>query len=176
MEITVEETPDDRPKDSRKRRSSIFQRRSILFTDVNSVSEDLEETKIEKSSISPVKQNAEETFDLQAYNDKLKEEIAAWHDVMKERQNEYKKLMKKRAEVKKNGQEVDLTLLSEDERKFFESRPNLDLLMSNVKELMDVTMQNVILNQHCSQRYEYLQFLLEEKMNEAKKKIISMID
>lgn len=140
----------------------------------------MDETKIDDNS-SPPKENrdsqtAAETFDLQAYVDKLKEEISDWRDVIKERQNEYKKLMKKKSKLKKKGQEVDLNLLSADERKFFENRPNLDLLMSNTRELMDMTVKTVVLHQHYIQRYEYLQSLCERKMNEAKEKLISMID
>ncbi|XP_043463677.1 uncharacterized protein LOC122499406 [Leptopilina heterotoma] len=175
------ELEDEQITDVRKRRSSVFQRRSILFTGENNVSEGLDETKIDDNSSAPKEnnqdaQNVAEAFDLQAYVDKLKVEISDWRDVIKERQEEYKKLMKKKSKLKKKGQEVDLNLLSADERKFFDNRPNLDLLMNNTKELMDMTVKTVILNQHYVQRYEYLQSLCEQKMNEAKEKLISMID
>lgn len=153
-------------------------RKSVYYCDINLVFFlDLEET-VDKASVQRDEQEPapEEAFDLQKYVDKLKEEIAAWHDVSNERKDEHHKLAKKKAEIKKSGQEADLNLLTEDERKFIDDRPNLDHLMSSGKDLLDLSVKIVQLNQHYIRRYDYLQSLIERRINEAKEKIISLID
>ena len=118
----------------------------------------------------------EEPFDLRAYIDSLKREKKAWNEVLQERRNQYRDLVTKKAMVENNGQEIDLSVLTESERNFIEARPNYEHIVKSSKALVDMAVKVTILNQHCTQLKERFLENMEKKIKEATKKIISMVD
>lgn len=123
-----------------------------------------------------VDEETEESFDLRAYIDNLKREKQDWHEVLQERRTQYRNLLKKKAMVEKNGQEVDLSLFTESERNFIEARPNYENIVKSGQSLVDMAVKVTILNQHCTRLHERFYEKMDKKIKEARTKIISMVD
>ncbi|XP_033226918.1 uncharacterized protein LOC117179345 [Belonocnema kinseyi] len=178
------ERPIPRARGSLKRRSSIFQRRSVLLTAPDNETAETDETTTTNviypaptiEECQNMDEEREESFDLRAYIDSLKREKQDWHEVLQERRTRYRNLLKKKAMIEKNGQEVDLSLFTESERNFIEARPNYEDIVKSSKSLVDMAVRVTILNQHCTRLHATFYEKMDKKIKEAKAKIISMVD
>ena len=117
-----------------------------------------------------------EPFDLRGYIDSLKHEKKSWHDFYQELKVRNRKLVKKKALIEQNGQDVDLSVLSESERNFIEARPNYEHIVKSSKTLVDMAVKVAVLNQQCNNLNKRFKSKLEGRIQDATAKVISMVD
>ncbi|KAK0180038.1 hypothetical protein PV327_005721 [Microctonus hyperodae] len=160
------------PKIINKRRSSIFQRRSITrHAQDNVVDTCGNETEIanDESQVQPVPEE-ENKFDLNAYIMCLKNEREEWRKTLSERKSQRRRLTKQELNIG-NECELDLTVLTNCERSFLSSRPNYHQILKNVNNLVPLAVKIATLNSHINHLHENLRIIMKEKIIESTKQI-----
>ncbi|XP_014476712.1 PREDICTED: uncharacterized protein LOC106745533 [Dinoponera quadriceps] len=158
-----------------KRRSSVFRRQSVLFDRQESGHEIL------NSGIGFVsgknKEDAQadaETFNLEKYIEKLKQERKDWLQEYRNRRIQRKNLTKQKAIVEKQRQLLDMNILTDSERAFVKARPNYEYICNNSRKLPDLALRISMLSQLVCKLDKRFMEKMESNISRATKKLIEM--
>ncbi|XP_011304450.1 uncharacterized protein [Fopius arisanus] len=156
-----------------KRRSSIFQRRSINTRQQDYVEAINEEQKSEarKNSEDP----QEEIFDLSDYISSLKKEQSAWKKTLNERKSQRRCLAKEESQVAA-GVELDLSLFTDEERAFIAGRPDYDATSRSLDNLLKIAVKSVELNTQVDHLSKTIAETINQEMNVAKCQLMDLSD
>ncbi|XP_015113652.1 uncharacterized protein LOC107038858 [Diachasma alloeum] len=177
LETSEPVNPDMRNTSSRlvihKRRSSIFQRRSI-----NPRQQDYDETISEKekstnSKIVPLDEPQEKIFDLSEYISSLLDEQRAWKKTLNERKFRRKCLTKEEARVRE-GVEFDLSPLTDREKIFISERPKYEAISENMQNLLKVAVNISMVNIQVNRMHKTMAETLNKEISRAKTQLIDL--
>lgn len=115
-----------------------------------------------------------EYVDLPSYIKKLRNERQEWKATLNARKSRRRNLQKQKAVVKKNRVDLDVSILSEDERSFLLSRPSYQHICRNIKILADAAVKIATLNREIDVLNDRLTMKMEQKLLDATKSIIYM--
>ncbi|XP_012285327.1 uncharacterized protein LOC105702380 [Orussus abietinus] len=164
----------------KKRRSSIYKRRSITHTikDTNAVtSVDHDEKSEDCERIDNIaKRKEDESVELKKYIDKLRCERKNWQETLSERRRQRRTLLKKKAQLEHSKRFVDLSKLSDSERTWISHRPNYEQICRNSKKLVIMAVRVSILNQYITKLIHRFLLNMNQKIDNATKRIIELVD
>lgn len=167
--LNVEESLNDEPV-VHKRRSSVFQSKL-------NESKELERSQVteDDKSVSNSNENQqlqEDTFNLEEYIIRLRNERKEWIKTLKERKMQRRSLMKKKASVESQGQLLDYSVLTEHEKAFVSVKPNYHELCKNYTKLSDINLRTRLLRTLVYKLKQDFILQMEGKLDRATKKII----
>ncbi|KAF7989432.1 hypothetical protein HCN44_008106 [Aphidius gifuensis] len=143
-----------------KHRSIIFQRRSLApIQQQDEVSNENNET------------TNEQTFDIIEYIQKLKNEREIWTKTLRERKSKFRRIDKK-IRNHMNNTNLDLSILSDEQKKYIQSKPNYEKISSNINNLIDVAVKETIINETINHLKKNLDEQIKRDINLYTKKII----
>lgn len=120
-------------------------------------------------------QTGAETFDLEEYIEKLKQERKDWLQEYKKRKIQRKNLTKQKAIAESQGQLLDVNILTEFERAFIKARPNYEYICKNSQKLSDVALKISTLSQLVHKLNQRFMEKMENNISRASRDIIEML-
>ncbi|CAL7947966.1 unnamed protein product [Xylocopa violacea] len=153
-----------------KRRSSVFQRRSSAF-DNREENEKVVDTRNAEKYVS--NESQEETFNLEKYIISLRNERKEWIETLKQRKAQRRSLAKQKLRLEKEGQHLDLNILTERDKAFITARPNYQYICKNYKKLSDTTGKMSALYNQVYRLNQRFILQMERKLNRITDKIVA---
>lgn len=117
-----------------------------------------------------------ETFNLKEYVGKLKQERKDWQQEYKNRKIRRKNLAKQKINLEKQGQPLDINILTESERVFLMSRPNYEHMCKSSKNLSNMALKISILNQLVCKLNKQFMKKMEDNISRATRDVIKMVE
>lgn len=115
-----------------------------------------------------------EAFNLKEYIEKLKHERKTWQEECKKRKIERRSLTKDKESIERQGQVLDLNILSESERTFLLKRPDYEYICKNNQKLVDVALKISTLNQLIHKLNQRFMEKMESNISKATSNVIKM--
>ncbi|XP_071856728.1 uncharacterized protein [Bombus fervidus] len=130
-----------------KRRSSVFQSRTITFNEYEGTQCVEDEKTVDAEDVIKCvsKISPEKPIDLEEYIINLRNERKEWIETLKQRKVQRKNLAKQKLYSENGGQLLDLNVLAEYEKAFVTARPNYQHIYRNYKKLSDVVAKTSVL-------------------------------
>ncbi|KYN27600.1 PREDICTED: uncharacterized protein LOC108771137 [Trachymyrmex cornetzi] len=114
-----------------------------------------------------------EAFNLREYIDKLRQERKDWQQEYRNRKTQRKNLTKQKTSTERQGQNLDINVLTEAERAFVFTRPNYEHICKNSQKLLDVALKISKLSQHVHKLNEKF---MERMKNNISKATVNVIE
>ncbi|XP_032672828.1 uncharacterized protein LOC116844852 [Odontomachus brunneus] len=160
-----------------KRRSSIFCRQNITFNQQENDNKiTTNKTELASNEYEEDTQTGVESFDLEKYIEKLKQERKDWQQEYKKRKSQRKNLTKQKAIAESQGQLLDLNILTKSERAFIRARPNYEYICKNSQKLSDVALKISTLSQVVNKLNQRFMEKMENNISRASRDIIEMLE
>lgn len=118
--------------------------------------------------------NTAETFNLEEYIEKLRQERKNWQQEYKDRRTQRKNLLKQKESLEEQGQIIDINALTEHERNFLLTRPNYEHICKNSQKLLDTAIKLSTLGELVNTLNTRFMKKMENNMLATTKNIIKM--
>ncbi|XP_012269770.1 uncharacterized protein LOC105694034 [Athalia rosae] len=120
--------------------------------------------------------STEQPFDLEKYINRLEHERSMWKQTLLERKRQYKSLLKQSTNQQQHEQDLDLSVLSENERTFLLVRPNYEHICVKANNLSTLAAEITILNDHVTHLHNRSILRAQKKLDNLTSKVMKMID
>ncbi|XP_076755194.1 uncharacterized protein LOC143425981 [Xylocopa sonorina] len=154
-----------------KRRSSVFQHRSNTLDQRGENEEVVDIGNVEKCASN---ESQEEPFNLEKYIISLRNERKEWIETLKQRKVQRRHLAKQKLRLEKEGEYLDLSVLTKRDKAFITARPNYQYICKNYKKLSDTAGKISVLHNLVYRLNQRFILQMEEKVNRITDKIIAI--
>ncbi|KAK9310697.1 hypothetical protein QLX08_000024 [Tetragonisca angustula] len=161
-------------KSIHKRRSSVFQSRTIAFDEHEDIqcaegAKDADDNERIKC-VSEISQ--EKPFNLEKYIINLRNERKEWINTLKQRKIQRKNLASQKLHLENQGQSLDCNILAEFEKTFVRAQPNYQHIYRNYKDLSAMIKKISMLRNLTYKLNQRFILQMEKRLNKVTDKII----